>query len=281
MATIDLAAMARRAGKRRPVIIRDIKPPAMLATDLYVAGYADMIAAWDAVTASDGPVMRAYRLSLAQLATDSPADLEGKIAAAERSMASIFLTLTPRLANWALRVERWHRARWVAAVLAASSVNLGTMIGPEAMRVTLETAIARNVGLIRSISDEARQRISAAVFDGLRNRTPADEVAKQLRTASGMARDRARRVASDQLAKLTSALADERRREVGIVDWMWLHSGKKHPREEHKARDGKVYSDNPARVGKSVAGKQIAAPPPDRPGQLPYCGCRSRSVLDI
>ena len=274
--------MARRAGKRRPVIIRDIKPPAMLATDLYQAGYADMLSAWEQAV---DPIMAAYRLTLAQIATDathdSPADIEGEIAAAERGMASLFLLLTPRLRDLALRVERWHRARWVAAVLAASSVNIGTMIGPESMRVTLDTAIARNVGLIRSISDEARTRISAAVFDGLRNRTPADEVAKQVRAATGMARARARRVASDQLAKLTSALADERRREVGIVDWMWRHSGKLHPREEHKARDGNIYSDSPTRVGQSVMGKRIAAPPQDRPGQLPFCGCRSQSVLDI
>lgn len=281
MAGIDLAAIARRAGKRRPVIVRDIRPPAMLATDLFQAAYAPMLAAWEAAIAQDGPIMAAYRLSLSQITADAPADIQGAVDNAERSIFSIFLTLTPRLSDWALKLERWHRGKWIAAVLAASSVNLGTMIGPDAARMTLEAAIARNVGLVRSISDEARARISAAVFDGLRNRTPADEVARQLRAAVGMGRDRARRVASDQLAKLTSALADERRREVGITEWQWLHSGKRHPRPEHVARDGNIYSDNPARVGGSIMGEKIAAPPQDRPGQLPYCGCRSRSVIDI
>ena len=270
--------MARRAGKRRPVIIRDIRPPAMLSTDLYQAGYADMIAAWEQAV---DPVVAMYRLTLAQITTDTPADIEGEIAAAERRLSGLFLLLTPRLRDWALKVERWQRGKWVAAVLAASTVNLGTMIGPEAVRVTLDTAIARNVALVRSISDEARTRISSAVFDGLRNRTPADEVAKLVRAATGMARDRARRVASDQLAKLTSALADERRREVGITVYEFLHSGKLHPRAEHKAVNGVLFSDDPAQVGDVILGKTVRAPLPPgmRAGQPPFCGCRTRSVL--
>ena len=87
--------------------------------------------------------------------------------------------------------EAWHRARWRGAVLTATSVDLQTMIGPADVRETVEAVIQRNVGLVRSVSDETRRRIGDAVFRGLQKRTPAREVARELREAVAMSRRRA------------------------------------------------------------------------------------------
>jgi uncharacterized protein with gpF-like domain len=222
-----------------------------------------------------------YARSLAQMTTDAPSDLENDIAAAEARSGAIFFSLKPAIERWTLFVERWHRQKWASAVLSASKVDLSTMLGPADVRATLETIIANNVALVRSVSDEARQKMAQAVYDGLRNRTPAEQVARRLKDVAGMGRARARRCASDQLRKLTSSLADERRRQAGLSEWEWLHSGKLHPREDHRARNGRVYSDDPAEVGGKINGKTVNAPPNDRPGQLPFCGCRSRSVISI
>lgn len=274
----NLPAMAKRQGLRRSVTIRDIRPPAMFATDLYQVAYADIVTIW---TEEAKLIAAEYARSLSELTTDSPIDLENTIANAERRASSVYFLLRPGLERFALRVERWQRQKWVSAILSASKVDISTMIGPADVRATLETTIARNVGLVRNVSDEARQKMSQAVFDGLRNRTPADEVGRRLREVADMTRRRARNIAADQSSKLAGALADERRRDAGISEWMWLHSGKLHPRAEHKARDGKVYSDDPATVGQRVEGKVIGVPPEDRPGQLPFCGCRSRGVINI
>jgi uncharacterized protein with gpF-like domain len=269
----DLADMAKRAGVRRTQVIRDIKPPTTLATDLYLASYQPIIDIWEGAAER---IIQQYANSLAQITTDSASDVNGQIDAAANQSQAIYLLLTTRLRDWAFRVESWHRSKWRAAVLAASRVDLGTLLGPQPVREALETTIARNAALIRNISDESRARISGYVFDGLRNRTPANEVARKIRESVGMSRARARRIASDQLAKLTSALADERRREAGIDAWEWRHSGKLNGRDEHIARDGKRYTDDPADVGDG-----FAKPPEDRPGQLPFCGCRSRAVLIV
>lgn len=274
----DLTAMAKRQGLRRSTTIRDIRPPEMYALDLFRAAYLPVVSVWEEVV---GPLSAEYRRSLSEITTDAPSDLDAILNEAERRTGAIFFSLKPALERWTLFVERWYRGKWNAAVLSASRVDLSTMIGPADVRVSLETSIANNVGLVRSVSDEARQKMSQAVFDGLRNRTPADEVARRLKDVAGMGRARARRVASDQLAKLTSSLADERRRQAGLSEWEWLHSGKLHPREHHRARNGRVYSDDPSEVGGKVGGKAIHAPPNDRPGQLPFCGCRSRSVISL
>lgn len=277
----DLAALARRAKparRKRAVTIRDIAPPATFATDLYRSVYLPVVTAWaDALPEIEAE----YARTLAQMTQDSPANVEARIAGAERGLDRLFILIRPLAERFMLRVESWYRGKWRGAVLSATAVDVGTLIGPADVRMTLEAAVERNVALVRDVSAQARQRIADAVFRGLTERRPAADVAKELREAVGMARSRSQRIASDQLVKITSALADERRREAGIDKWMWLHSGKRHPREDHVARNGKVYADTSAGAGGEVDGKAVLAPPAERPGQLPYCGCRSRAVLEF
>jgi uncharacterized protein with gpF-like domain len=260
----DLKAMVSRTRvvRKKRIVLRDIVPPQTMATDLFRAAYLPIVEVWQRAA----PRIEAeYARTLAEITTDAPADVQREIAAAESEATRLFLLLDARVRDWVLRTERWQRGKWRGAVLSATGVDLETLLGPDAVRASLETHLQWNTDLIADVSAQIKQRISNAVFDGLRNRTPAREVAKAISEATGLARDRSRRIASDQLAKLTSSLADERRREAGLADWEWKHSGKRHPRVDHQARDGKEYSD--------------ANPPPEMPGQLPYCGCRQLPLI--
>lgn len=277
----DLAALARRAKparRTRAVTIRDIAPPATFATDLYRSVYLPVVDAWTEVLPG---IEAEYARTLAQMTQDSPADVEARIAATERRLDRLFILIRPLAERFMLRVESWYRGKWRGAVLSATSVDVGTLIGPADVRMTLEAAIERNVALVRDVSAQARQRIADAVFRGLSERRPAADVAREMREAVGMARSRSQRIASDQLVKITSALADERRREAGLTVYKYLHSGKRHPRAEHKARDGNLYSMEGQDVGAEVDGQKVLPPlaPEDRAGRAPYCGCRERGVV--
>lgn len=262
----DLATLARRKRniRRRSIVLRDIVPPGTLATNLYLAAYKPMLDVWQQAMPR---IMAQYERTLASMTTDSPADVQGEINGANELLQRLILLLRPNMRDWAVRVEEWQRGKWRGAVLSATGVDPQTLIGPEDAQETLETIVEWNVNLVRDVSDQARQRISNAVFDGLTNRTPAREVAAKIQEATGMAKRRSVAIASDQLTKLTSALASERRREAGIDKWRWKHSRKLRPREEHKARDGKVYTDETA--------------PQDLPGRLPYCACRELAVIEF
>jgi hypothetical protein len=62
---------------------------------------------------------------------------------------------------------------------------------------------------------------------------------------------------------------------------MWRHSAKLHPRAEHLARNGNLYSSDASMVGREVDGKTVRedVPSNDRAGIRPFCGCREQSVL--
>lgn len=282
----DLAALTRRQRnvRRSAIVIRDIVPPATLATDLYRSCYSPIVVVWvDAVERIAMAYERAIEAS-ASLSdnaievggsctpnagsvrlTDSPADLLARLNEAQSDAERLYITLDAALRDWALRVERWHRTRWRGAVLAGTGIDLTTMLGAADVRQSVDATIAWNTSLIRDVSEQARKRMADAVFAGVRERRPAREVAAQLREAAAMSRRRSVGIASDQMTKLTSSLAAERRRQAGIETWRWRHSGKLHPRADHKARDGREYTDGDA--------------PKDLPGQLPYCGCREQAVV--
>lgn len=260
----SLAQLTRRLRnpRRFNITIRDIAPPATLAADLFRAVYLPVIQAWEAALPR---IMAEYERTLSSLTTDAPADIERELGTASDAINRLLLVLTPELRRWAVSVERWQRGKWRGAVLSATGVDLQTLLGPEDARETVEATIAWNTSLVKDVSDQARQRIGNAVFAGLNERKPAREVAKEVREAVAMSRRRSVNIASDQLSKLTSALADERRREAGIDTWRWRHGGKVHFRPEHKAREGKEYTDKTA--------------PQDLPGRLPFCSCRSQAVI--
>ena len=273
----ELAAMTLRAKnpRRKSITIRDIRPPNIFASDLYRAAYAPVIALWNGAIDS---IVNEYARTIGMM-QDSPADIEAAIESAERSFALLAITITPALERYMVRVERWHRGKWRGAVLSATNVDIGTMIGAADVRQTLEAAINYNVSLVKDVSAEARRRMSAIIYDGLRNNKPAREVAKELRAAVELGKARSIRISSDQISKLAATLAEERQREAGLTIWEWKHSGKRRPRETHKARDGNYYSDNSADVGKVIDGKTVGPAPTDRVGQLPFCGCRSAGIL--
>lgn len=276
----DLTAMARRVRnvRRKSVVLRDIAPPAVLATDLFRGVYFPVVALW---TRTAERVIAEYERSLSAITMDAPVDIQALLDQADGDFQRLLILLNAALSDWSLRVEGWQRGKWRGAVLSATGVDLGAMIGPEDARQTLAEYIEWNTSLVRDVSAQARQRISSAAFTGLTQRLPARDVAKTIREATGMARDRSQRIAADQLSKLSSALAAERRRDAGLDVFEWRHSRKRHPRANHVPRDGKYYSESADRVGTQVDGKEVLPAPPkgDRAGEPPYCGCRELGVL--
>lgn len=276
----NLAELARRQRnpRRSSITLRDIVPPAMLATDLYRSSYMPIVEGWSSIT---GRLEAEYARTLAQMTTDAPNDLKNTTDTAERDIDALIFVLTARLTDWTLKVEKWQRGKWRGAVLSATGVDLGTLIGPADVRDTLETVLARNVDLVKDVSAVTKRRISEAVFGGLTRRDSAAKVGRAIRESVEMSRRRAKNIAADQLSTLTSELAQERRREAGLTIYRYRHSGKLHPRENHKERDGNLYAENHSDAGKEISGVKINAPiPSDQRAGIPInCGCRELAVL--
>lgn len=264
---IDLAAMIRRAGRTRQ---SEIVPPAITPTK---AQETDLYRIYNRVVRGWGERMPAimdgvYARSLGELVQDSPDEVQAEIDAVAAAMSRLVLALNANLEDWVVRVEEWHRGRF-GTLFTPVGVNLDTLLGRGDVAATLQAILAENTALIRSLDDQLRNGISGAVFRGLANRTPAADVAREIREQTGIGRRRAELIAADQLQKLTGRLDQERQEQVGAEEFDWVHSRKRFPRPEHVERNGKRYRWD-GKVGRE-----------DPPGRKIRCGCRARPVLKI
>lgn len=274
----NLTALARKAGKRRDIVLRPIVPTQAMATDL-AAIYAP---AWRIWADSIDRILAGYDPQPLPTTDTLTIDTADQVQSAIDGVANEFLTIltariTPALRDWIVRAERVHRDKWTAAVKAGVGVDLEMILNAGEVQETLSTFMQRNVALVTNVSDQAKGRISDAVFRGYERRAPVREVAAEIKEATGMGRDRAVRIAADQSSKLSSQLDRERQAEAGLTQFKWRHSGKAHPRSWHRARDGKVYE---SRTGKPVDGGE-AIPSDDRAGMAPWCGCREMAYIPL
>lgn len=259
--------MVRRAGrtKQTQIVAREIVPTAAQRVDLLNI-YMRVVRQWGRLIPER--IMPLYERSVAEAVRDSPDEVQGGVDAVSAAMSRLVLALDANLEDWVVRVEQWHRQRF-ATSFTPVGVRLDTMMGRSDVATTLQAVLNENMSLVRSLDDQLRNGISGSVFRGLANRSPSSDVAREIRKVAAVARSRAELIAADQLQKLTARLDQERQEQVGIEKFQWAHSGKKHPRQEHLARNGIVYRWDSA-VAKS-----------DPPGRAIRCGCRARAVLEL
>ena len=260
---IDLKALLRAQGRKRDLTLRPIFTTKTQERDLQRI-YAPIMQVW-----SDGVrdrILPAYVASLATLTGDSPADIEAEIEITEEGAVRAVFDFREFFREWAASLMRWHIDRIGSQLTYATNVDLTTQLGGASG--TIEDALARNVALVRDVSDQARGRIADIVFRGLQQRTPIRDVAKEINEALGLGRARSTRIASDQTVKLSAALDALRGRQLGANGYIWAHSGKVHYRPEHLARDGKFFEFDSS-VDRD-----------DPPGFAPFCGCKRRIHLE-
>jgi SPP1 gp7 family putative phage head morphogenesis protein len=263
IARFSLAQMTRRASnpRRSQITLRPIQPTATMASGRYEAALPVRDAASHFKPSNEG-------VEFNKPLHDSTFDLDSILAAIEGELQRIVLNITPSLRQWAIRAEKWQRGKWAGAVLTATNIDLTTILSGTDVSDTVDSFLSRNVGLIRSVSDETRHRVSDIVLRGYQARTPLRQVAKEMSEAVDLSRKRALRVAADQSSKMAARLDQARQEQAGISTYTWRHSLKRHPRILHVERSGKVF--------------EWDKPPADGPpGTQPYCGCRAQALLDL
>lgn len=268
---IDLAAQARNAQKvkrKKTIELPAFNPTRAMERELAQA-YLKVFRVW--VNGLRDNVLPEYRRSLKQAkqTQDTAADLEFVISRLENGVLAAIFQFRKEVAEWLSRINLRHMDRIISSLRYSTNVDLSTQLTRGDVAMTIEDLLARNVALVRNVSDQARGRISDIVFRGLQNRTPIRTVARELNQAIALGWERSLRIASDQTIKAAAALDRERQEQLGMTSFEWVHSGKTHFRPEHKARNGQVFKWN-SEVGRN-----------DPPGFAPFCGCKAKGVLEI
>ncbi len=263
----DLAALVRNVGTyRRPTFTAAAIKPTNAQRDDLQRAYMPLVRGWQQRFRER--ILPAYERALSELITDDAEEIASLLGVSEVEMVALAQASGVTVETFIDEVERWHRGQF-AQRFTPTGVRISTLLSRGDVRLSLRAVLAENVGLIRSLNDQMRNGISGSVFRGLQNRTPARDVAREIQKLAGVGRRRAELIASDQLAKLTSQLDQQRQIQSGMTKFKWQHSGKVNFRQEHLDRNGKVYT-----WGEGIAES-------DPPGRKIRCGCRALGILDL
>lgn len=105
---------------------------------------------------------------------------------------------------------------------------------------------SENVALIQSLPRRMLDRVESIIHKGFRNADRPSEIADRLQAELGIAEDRARLIARDQISKLNGDLNRHRQETLGATHYVWMTVSDERCRPAHRARNGKVFAwDDP------------------------------------
>lgn len=202
----------------------------------------------------------------------SPArDMLARLRAQARRWNAIFEEKARIYAEWFVsRANRESTAatRSILSELAGFTVPMRMT---RSVNNTVQAAIAENVNLIKSISDQYYTQVEGIVLRGVSRGQDVARIAEDLEHRLHVERDRARTIARDQTNKATASIGRTRMLDAGITTAIWRHSGRsKNPRPSHVAADGLEFD---LRQGLFIDGKWVF------PGEEINCGCRAQPVI--
>ncbi|MBN9074308.1 MAG: minor capsid protein [Rhizobiales bacterium] len=166
---------------------------------------------------------------------------------------------------------RRHTETFMATAKRVLGVDLAAVVRQEDLADYLDTASARNVGLIKGLGADTVKRIQTAVTNAVVNGVPAKDLRKQLTKEFGLSDRRAKVIARDQIAKLNSDLNRQRHLQAGVTTYTWRTSHDERVRPLHRELDGEVYE----------YGKPTGAEDGLPPGQPIMCRCVAIGIVQF
>lgn len=265
----DLVEIVRRTKTRRRSVAAKPVVPTQAREDALAAIYLEVVRAWQ--TAIREQILPAYASAISQLVRDEEPVTMGLAAILQtvaNAMGQVATSLRPRTLRWLTEFGAWHTNRFGQTIQAAAGIDPRPIMSPTEIGQAIDVALERNAALISDVSEQIRGRVAERVWAGVSQQMPREQMAKELAEVVGMGRKRAMRIAVDQTTKISADLDQIRQQEAGLDEFKWRHSRKLHPREFHKARDGKIF-------------RWDKLPPDGKPGTLPFCGCKAEPYLNL
>lgn len=171
-----------------------------------------------------------------------------------------------RLARqFADRTATFNKAQLSRQLEAALGTDV--FIADRRLRPLVDAFVDVNVGLIKDIGDKLANDIEQTTMRAIQAGTLHGDLATELESRFGIAEDRAKLIARDQVGKAYGQINAARQRELGVDKFIWRTVHDDRVRDEHDARDGETYDYND---------------PPDGelPGEPINCRCYAEPVLD-
>lgn len=222
-------------------------------------------------------------------------DLSGVISALRNLSNRIFSPVIERLPSFFAMTSKFNDKQWRLVVKGGTGVEIPAsqaiiegittiptssgVLGVDAYRAEKwlgdmqKTWVSENTRLIKSIPEDQLSDMQGIIQRGVLNGSSADTIKSQIVDRYGIAENRAKLIAVDQIGKANAALTKQRQGDAGIDGYIWRGVLDGRERQLHIDREGKSF--------------KWSSPPSDgHPGQPVRCRCYAEpdwtgSVFDI
>jgi SPP1 gp7 family putative phage head morphogenesis protein len=158
----------------------------------------------------------------------------------------------------------------------SGGLSIKTKVTTPEMREIMTASVAENVNLIKSIPQQYLQKVTGSIMRSITTGSGLMDLKTDITKYDGMTERRAENIALDQTRKAYNSINAKRAQKVGIEKFEWIHSGGGlHPREDHIALDGQIFSYDDLPIIDENTGET------GLPGQAPNCKCTQRPIIDF
>jgi SPP1 gp7 family putative phage head morphogenesis protein len=220
----DLAQVAKEAGVKRPVVeLRPIEPRIGTEDD-----YFRILRAMLAETATfvrNGIIPAADNERQFMVIRDAAGDRLGQMFAALRRLLERLYGVSVMMVREILDLAaEHHTADWKQRARSPTGIDVGAVISRNDLTDLMSLAAQRNASLIKSLSEDVVKRVEQTTLENLTQGGTAKDLRKRLTKEFGVLDSRAKTIARDQTAKLTSDLTRFRQEQAGIDRYKWSSS---------------------------------------------------------
>lgn len=168
-------------------------------------------------------------------------------------------------AEFARRTSSFQRGQLLRQVRAALGVDIPLI--DRRLPALIEGFVGENVALIQDLPVKTLGEIQRAVTRAISSATPHQQLAEEIEDRLGIATERAKLIARDQIGKIYGQVNAARQRDLGVDQFIWRTVRDERVRDEHSDREGQIFS--------------YSDPPEDGlPGEAVNCRCFADPVLD-
>jgi SPP1 gp7 family putative phage head morphogenesis protein len=156
--------------------------------------------------------------------------------------------------------ERRHRTKLGKSIQSRYGVSMDEIFSDRDVAAQVGTAVQKSVSLITGLNDELAKKVEFTVLDAAQKEETTSALSQRIRKELGITRDRAKLIASDQVASLNASLNRVRHEQVGVDKYVWETMMDDRVRPDHEERQGKIYSwDDSPRPGEEINCRCVAA----------------------
>lgn len=218
-------------------------------------------------------VIPVYAFDLQQRRAERRLTRDGANRSWFQRLGTVVNLLGRRATEMVERVLRLEAKRYDEGFMAEAKrvlgIDLRAVVKGEDLGDLIEAAMARNVSLITSMSQDMVNRVEQAVIENSLAGNSVKTLKSKLVEQFGIGDRRARIIARDQMSKFHADLDELRQTQAGITEYDWATSHDERVRPLHKRLDGNRYK----------WGKPTGAEEGLPPGKPILCRCRARAVI--